>query len=99
MSENEKKYIFNSESGRYILKGGSLHRRLIRLGKMEPIELSKRTPMRQKDIKPKVTSKKTIKKPLRKTDNDNLFEHLTNKLKSNDNEFKSEFLSFLKEFK
>jgi hypothetical protein len=44
MSENDNKYLFNPVSGRYILKGGTLHRRLIRQGKMEPIEFSKRTP-------------------------------------------------------
>lgn len=42
--ENNSKYILNPESGRYIAVGGSLHRKLIRQGRMEPMAFSSRTP-------------------------------------------------------
>ena len=58
----DKKYVLNTTSGRYILKGGTLHRRLIRQGKMPSQEFGDRkaTKKETKEVQPKEVQPKEI---------------------------------------
>lgn len=53
-----KGYILNPESGRYIVHGGTLHRKLIKTGKLPPVMFEQRNPVIAKGSRASYTARK-----------------------------------------
>lgn len=113
MSSNTA-YILNPTSGRYIVKGGTLHRRLIRQGKMPAVELSSRVPTRTTRTKGKTLDKyipasiyqqeaeTMVPKPIKlKKPKKKTNDEFLNDMKSRlaDKQFQQQFVSALKTLK